>query len=541
AMKSVFDVLSAAAIVFALNVAVVAQPQTTPAEAKGARRPSLDDLLQKTAQYERAYFPFHIKAMLTFRMGEGLTPEQRARYPWGDGRKHGRLMEYAQKGDRVWMNKETQITDDKPDDRGVTTYSDGEKKVQISRRRGDDSDVYIEHDPMRIARWTWAPPIMGIFPIAAFSDGDRLTRVFENQQRQVQLDWDGVDARLSFEYGPGTIRTRFVLWLSHVHDWHPIKLQRYMPVDAKQFRDEWEATRFVKDEVQWRVAEGTIRYHDSLGATAADAKIAYSLDFKVVDAEWGKDVSDDIFKYEIPPGAEIHDPKQPKTEEPVTAAREVTIRVVDIDQKPVAGASVVFRSARKPREFDRVTSDENGIARSKKLPDENVSLEVGAEGFRAAQWVIGRGTSEHRVILPPRTRGITLDEAGTLLPRVWITSDPFFSFRGDGLPQLAMRDGLDSSDDRGRFELKKSLTLRNLDTLVPLIAVDKSLQKMAARFVSPRELAEPQTIILRPVCEIHGACLLEGVTEQVALAASVVAENGQQIGSVAAQTSLTPA
>ncbi|MGH7135510.1 MAG: hypothetical protein ACREHD_07200 [Pirellulales bacterium] len=543
-------VMVATAAVAQIEVKVLAEEQNVaekpgpPVIGKQDLLPSLAELMNKMADYERAYFPFHIKAAETFRMGKGLTQSPRARYPWGDGRKHGKLMEYAQKADRIWVRKETQVVDYKPDEGHVETYSDGKQRVQLSfSPRGRRTNAYIDHNPASIARSVWATPVIGVFPLSAFPDGERLTRLFENEPGRIRLDWDDDDARLTFEFGPGRIRTRFVLWLSRAHDWHPIKLRRYMSADAKHFLDEWMATKLVKEDGRWRMSEGTVRCRDDQDSDSPDAKVMYSVDFTVLSAEWGRELPDGLFDIEIPDDAQIHDRQQPKAPEPVIATREVAVRVVDLDERPVAGARVLLRGVRELREFDRVATDEDGFARSTKAPDDDVGLKVEADGFRPAEWVIGRSANQPRVILTPRTLGLTIDERAKPMASVWITSDEVL-FRADGLPHPGPLSGArapDQSHDGGRFELKKSLTLRNLKTRIPLIAIDESLARMAIRFLAPRELAEDQTLILRPVCQIRAAFILEGVAEPAEVGAAIVAGNDQSIGSAPAKTRLTPA
>lgn len=551
-MKSILYDVGAIAIVIIAAAQGVANasekedgsPKSTGSAANGQApsRPSFDELWKKLAQYERAYFPFHIKEESTLRIGDGLTAAERARFPWGDGRKHGRLMEYAQKADRVWLRKETHSINDKPSDVHYESYSDGNQQVQLTLRDKaflTPAQVHVEREPKRIARWQWAPPLMGVFPIVSYSSGGLITRTFQDKQDEIRLEWDADGARLAFDFGPGSIRIRHMLWLSREHDWHPVKLQRYLLGDTAQFIEEWSVTKFVEQDGQWRVSEGTIHYYDRQGI--GSSKVMYSHDFKVLEAEWGRKLPEELFDYEIPPGAEIHDPQQPKAEEPPTATRSLTVNLVDMQGKPVAGASVMFRAQRVLREFDRVKANEDGMARSNKLPDENIVVQIEADGFRPAVWVVGRSSSEHKVILAPRTRGVALDESGSPLPRAWITSGPV-SFRADGLPHPPTGADIrapDYSDERGRFELRNSLTIRNLEAPVSLIALDPSLERMSIRFLSPRELDDQQTMILRQVCDIRGACLLEGVTEPLQLNASIIADNGQQIGSVPTKTSVT--
>jgi thiol-disulfide isomerase/thioredoxin len=517
------------------------------AAASDATRPSLDEIMEHFAGWEQAYVPFRIKAMETFRMSDGLTAEQRIRYPWGDGRKHQRLMEFAQNADRVWYTKETHLADDVQNGPRYEHYNDGGKLVGVNisdPRRGQPPQVFLGGNPGLNTRWIMAVPITGVFPLTGFSNGDLLTKLARNGQLHLQLDWDDDDAKLTFEYGPDRLRSRYVLWLSRAHDWHPIKLQHYMPASAKQFLDAWIATRFVKDAERWRIAEGSIWYRDHRDAGSPDAKVMYSLDFRILEAEWGKPLPAELFRYEIPEGAEVHDRQQPKPEKPVvTATREISVKVVGVDRQPVPGATVRLSGTRGGGELDRVTVDEEGVARSAKAPDDDVGIAVEAAGLRPARWVLGRTYNGIEVILAPQTRGTTVDERGTPIPTVWITSDRL-QVRADGMPYVphgqSTFDPPDWSDADAQFSLRKSLTLRNVDTPVPLIAMDERAERMAIEFLTPGKLGEEQKLVLNPVCRVHGLYLLEGVTEAEAVNASLAAENGQHLGSVQLKTEVTP-
>ena len=75
---------------------VPAETKVEDERAVDSERPSLEQLTEALTRHERNYLPFHVKAMETLRRNEGLTAKERRSYPWADGRKHQRLMEYAQ-------------------------------------------------------------------------------------------------------------------------------------------------------------------------------------------------------------------------------------------------------------------------------------------------------------------------------------------------------------------------------------------------------------------------------------------------------------
>ncbi|HEV8000466.1 MAG TPA: M56 family metallopeptidase, partial [Planctomycetaceae bacterium] len=510
-------------------------------------RPTIHELFVKIAEYERAYLPYYIKATETFRTSEGLTPQERARYPWADGRKHQKLMEYAQTEDRLWLRKETRLVD------GVAQghserYSDGKQFVTASFREGRPVRVDIQHDPAQFERWVAATPLRGIFPLAVWSNGDLLSRVFAGRESDVQLDWEGDDARLTFRFGPQNFQSRFVLWLSRAHDWHPVKLQRFVGAKSTLFFDEWVVTRFGAGS-NWRVADGTLRYRDPQEGESPNARVVYSIDFHLDYAEYGfqgflpgsgwkpmlvPGSEARLFKYQIPPGADVHDSQRLTSDRaPAGPVRPIMVRVVDVAGDPVAGAIVQLRRRLEPGELDQVETNENGVAHSPKAPqDDDVAIETTAGGYRSATWVLGSGSNDLPVILAPQTHGFAVDQKGRPQPNVWLPADRP-AFRNDGLPYIPQR-GLGQGDwgsSDGQFALTSSLTLRRANQLVPLIGFDESVEKMAIAFVAPKDLAEPQTLVFKPVCHVHGGCLLEGVGDMksLGLSLSLEADNGQTV------------
>jgi thiol-disulfide isomerase/thioredoxin len=315
-------------------------------------------------------------------------------------------------------------------------------------------------------------------------------------------------------------------------------------VKDKQFFDEWEASKFVRHGAHWRVAAGTHRYRD-YEDQSPDAKIVYSLDFEVLAAKYGDAVDQKQFEYQIPAGANIHDDQQPAAEPtPPAKTRTITVRAVDIAGQPVPSASVRLRTPMDPRELDRVAADANGVARTEKAPEgEDASITVEAPDFRPASWGLGAPVSEIEVILVPKSSGATVDETGKPVADAWITHETL-EFRADGLmflPDRALyREVRDWSDDTGRFTLKQELTLRNLDTAIPFIAVDPRQERMAIQIVQPRDLGRSQTLKLQPVGIVQGQFLLEGVRETLDIRPSLELPTGETVATATTRKELTP-
>ena len=278
-------------------------------------------------------------------------------------------------------------------------------------------------------------------------------------------------------------------------------------------------TKFIQRGKQWRVVEGTHRYQDSHDRELPDAKIIYAEDFKVLEAEYGDDVAEAQFHYQIPEGAEVRDDQQPEAEPPPPAkTREIAVTAVDLTEKPIPNATVRLRERLVIRELELVTTDEKGVARSSKAPQDAVVLTTQASRFRPAVLILGDGGDEVRIFLTPQTPGLAVDEKGNSVAGAWISNETL-QLRADGIayvPDPGSRGKEnDWSDAEGRYELKTSLTLRKLDSVVPFIAIDSKRDLMAIQIVPAGELGQPQKLVLHSVCHIHGHCLLEGVTEAV--------------------------
>ena len=299
-----------------------------------------------------------------------------------------------------------------------------------------------------------ARPIYGVFCLSAYSAAELFSDVFHTDQEKVELAWDDGDAKLTFAYGPPEMKARFVLWLSRAHAWHPMRLRRYLRMEDTLFFDEWEATKLVRSGNQWRVVEGTHRYRDFEERESPDAKVIYSLDFKVLEDKYGSAVAEEQFRYQIPADAEVRDDKKPAAEpEPLTNTRAITVRVVDLAEKPVPNASVRLRALRSHRELDVVTTDEKGVARSSKAPEDDVTLRIEASGFRPVQWILGNGNELLRAVVAPQSSGSAVDEQGNPIAGAWITNEPP-QFRADGYAYVPERGlpGENWSEDDGRFE-----------------------------------------------------------------------------------------
>jgi len=508
-------------------IAANADDVTTAAPSE---RPGIAELTKSLAGLEEAYLPYHVKTMETFRMSEGLTPTDKRRYPWADGRKHQRKMEYGQRELGVWLRKETMLIDGNSSQQ-FDQYSDGEVETKVSHYNGALQPIYLEKNYSQLV---FNSALAGVFPLSVYGNGLLLSDAIEGGDVKPQLAWDGDDARLTFAFGPGRLRGRYVMWLSRENDWHPIKLQRFRSLSSKLFFTEWEVTGIVEEAGQWRVKAGTIRtrHYD---AERQDAKVIYSTDFVVLSAEYGETVTADRFQFDIPENAEVVDSRKPKpVPAPPTKTREVTVTVVDLNENPIHNAVVRF-ATKRGNELDRVTTDAKGIAASAKAPADDVSIQVSAPSYRKASWLIWSGGKEHRVRLAPVTHGIARNEAGEPLGDIWITSKPF-GFGQTGLPQIPRHESAqrenDWSDGDGKFVLDTELTLRGSTRKVRLVAVDDDARQMAFAFVSPTDLNKPQTLTLNRTCEVQAEFVLENAAQKARVHAIVKDSEGREVAQV---------
>jgi len=536
-----------------------AESPTVKPKAVDEQKPTLHELIQRMAAYERAYLPFEMKVMETYRFSEDLTIQERARFIDADGRKHQRLMEYAQLAKRVWRTKETHLLEDEIEQGPYQRFSDGGRIVQGSPEKpagGGKQTIhpeYVETNKNRIFTYVLARPIYGVFCLSAYGAAELFSEAFKDHEGQVELAWDKGDAKLTFVY----MQQRFVLWLSRAHDWHPVRLQRYWNAEDKLFHDEWEVTKFVRRGEQWRVAEGTFRYRDSGDLAHPPEKVTYAVDLQVLEDKYGMDVDEAQFQFQIPDDIETRDAKTPgdRTSEaeqpPAEETRPFAVRVIDLDGRPIPGAAVRFRHGSDFHELERATTDERGIARTSHRPQRGaIFVDTSADGFRPAEWG-SESADVLPVVMTPRTTGVAVDEQARPIPDAWITSEPF-DFRADGilmLPDRAVR--LDPSGKprpgyhdwsaaEGRFELKTELTLRSRKAMVKLVALDPKLARMAIRFVSAPELAREQKLVLEPVHRVHGQCLLEGVQQIVDVWPRLATPDGNVIAGVIPKKVLTP-
>lgn len=510
--------------------------------------PTLHDLIQQMAVYEKMYFPFDIQVMETFRFPDDLTPQERARNLRADGRKHQRLTAYAQLARRIWRTKETGLVDNEikqgPDER----FSDGERIIQTSASPSivDGSQALEFHVDNRtdvISNYLHARPLCGVFCLSNYSAGELFSGAFKNKEEAIELAWEDGDAKLTFSFGKPHWNTAYVLWLSRLHDWHPIRLQRFWNKEDKLFHDEWEVTKFVQQGKVWRVAEGTHRYRDldPDGGKLVDPRIKYSVDFKILAEKYGAAVDAKQFSFKIPAGAKVRESGKLEVEPPVpTKTREITVTVVDVAGKPIPKATVRL-PASQLRDHDAVTTNEQGIAKSVKAPAANVSLEITADGFRPVSWILGDKVDNLRAVIVPQSAGIVVDQ-GKPVAEAWITSRSL-QVRADGYTYVPNRDWDGRDDDwsgiDGKFELKSNLTVRRTDAVVPLIAVNAKRDTMAIRFVKARELGQPQELALQNTCHVIGHCLLTEMTELVVVDISLTTFADQYIGDLTTRRELT--
>ncbi len=517
--------------------------ETRPAPAN----PTLHDLIQEMAAYEQRYFPFEVQVMETFRFPDDLTPQEKARNLRADGRKHQKLMEYAQLAKRIWRSKETIFVDDELEQGPYERFSDGQQIVQrspssVTINGVTDTEYYINNRQNDIFNYLSAEPLLGVLCLSMYGRGELFSEAFKEDEEAVDLAWDNGDAKLTFVFGKPHWNTQYVLWLSRAHAWQPIRLQRYMDAKDKFWFDEWEVTKFVPHGKLWRVAEGTHRYRDWRDKEIADPKIKYSMDFKVLSEKYGRDVDEKQFHIEIPKGAKVRVQGQAEAEPPLPAkTREITVTVVDVVGKPIPQASVKLPATRL-RNHDLMRTDAQGVARSAKAPADNVTVQITADGFRPVTWIMGN-VNKLRAIMVPLSPGIVVDEQGNPVADAWITHE-HLQIRADGITHVPDRDwngkDKDWSGADGHFRLKTNLTLRRNDALVSYIAVNPNRDKMAIAFVPARKLGEPKTLVLEPVCDVQGHCLFLETAELVNVGIGLETSHGESIGWLSPRKALTP-
>lgn len=522
----------------------VAQPAATGD--KEQREPALRDLIQKMAEYERMYLPYDIKAMETFRFPDDLTPQERAKNLRADGRKHQRLMEQAQAKRRIWRRKETPLIDDEVEFGSYEQYSDGERIISVSPSPVVIDGVktleyHINNKKNQISNYEFTMPLAGVFCLSTYSAGELFSEAFAAEE-DIELAWENGDAKLTFGYAKPHWNMKFVLWLSRAHDWHPIRVQRFMDAKDELFFDEWEVTQFVPKGKAWQIAKGTHRYrnHTPKGVPQ-DPRIAYFMDFEILDQKYGAEVDAKQFQIEIPADAKVRDDEKPAAEPPPPAkTREIKVTVVDVENRPIPQA--IVRLPRWPfADLDEVTTDGQGVARSSKAPAGDVTAQIDAAGYRSATWIVG-DVNELKAIMAPITAG-TVIVRGKPIDKAWIKSGPI-QFRADGIPYVPQRDwdGRDDdwSGDDGRFDLKSPLTLRPNTAAVPLIVIDPDRERMAIQHVPVKELGLDRMIELKTVCRVRGERLLENMSEAVQVGAYVETASGEPVGFLSMRRELTP-
>lgn len=519
-----------------------AEPPPSPAPALGAspaapetedrqegERPSLEELVQRFAEHERASLPYQMDVRVTLRPGDRLTPEERSKLPWADGRLHERRMEYAMLAKRVWRTSETHFIDGEFVQGPYVNVCDTDRKVQFQGDSPQRNGFHVTRRPEDLFPFPFADPVHGVFCLSDYGAAEFLSEAYPDKLRDLELHWDGDDAQLTFAY----VRQRFDVWLSRAHNWYPLRVRRYWKTDDTLFHDEWEATRLVRDDGHWRVVAGERRYRLS---AATDERIAYVSAFEVVKAAYGDAVDRGQFHVELPDDVQPPQDK-PRPPAPPKPTREITVRAIGVDGEPIAGA-VVRLPAGAEQDHDVVTTDADGMARSPKAPPGDVTVRLAAEGRRPALWILG--DSKLTAVLAPETSGACVDEEGQGVAGAWIPNRPI-TFRADGIvPDASWMRGQDQADDRGNFLLTSELTLRRPDGTVVLVAVDPRRERMAILRLPVAELGNPQQLVLRKLHRVRGSCLFQGLTELRRIDPLLTTEQGEPIGDVMVRREATP-
>ncbi|MFO1095174.1 MAG: M56 family metallopeptidase [Planctomycetaceae bacterium] len=465
----------------ATAIATDTKPDSKSAPTAEKELPTLEELRQAVAARERAYLPFHIKAMQTFVISDGLTAAERSKLPWADGRKHQKLMEYAQREPGTWYSQETMLTDGVVDMEYAWHVSGG-REVHVSHRAGETGagDIYLP-DPSRPPRpYVWVQPLLGVFPLVGTSEPRLLSEALQQRETETHLDADGENAKLTIVTGPQKFQSRVVLWFSRAHDWHPLRAQFFLRRNVEELLYEWEARKLERQNGEWRVLAGAMQFFER-ESKSVPAKQTYALDFEIQALKYGDAVSAAVFSYEIPAGASVRNERDSPVEPAPLLTRDVAVTVVDVHGSPVPGATVTSKSRgfeRLARELVNFSTDQSGRA-TVRAPDGDFGLLVHKDGSRDANWILGADDREMQVILAPITAGMVVDEHATPLKDVWVTSDhhsmPQFRFDGvinDPRNNVGFDQRSGWSDETGRFSLTSELTVRRTSDSVLISAMD---------------------------------------------------------------------
>lgn len=281
----------------------VAAPVSTSTD---AAQPSLEELMVRFAEFEKAYWPFRVKSRQTYRTKEPLPTDPNA--PLQPANKI-ELVETAQLDKLIWFNTVDTIIGDKSEefDRRECNI----EGVQNLSLRGALSNSFEAHGrhPLNCAP---AVPLMGVFPIRMHdaSDGLLLSEYYQKIPASCMLSWDGKLAKIEFNimapildasrsfffdeaddedevFGENgdrrfTPNERYQVWLDPDQQWHPSRLRRSYASTLEVLIEDWEVTQFRQGTgIDPRISEGTIHRR---------APVDHHIDFVIENSAYGEHV-----------------------------------------------------------------------------------------------------------------------------------------------------------------------------------------------------------------------------------------------------------
>ncbi|MEZ6034665.1 MAG: secretin N-terminal domain-containing protein [Planctomycetaceae bacterium] len=240
--------------------AVVDHAATPRIELNDTDKPSLNDLVDRLAAIEDSYRRFSIRWHETSETNPDKPAEFKPLWP----NRANILLNYAtsQIGAREWVDHREYYTN------GVRTkWSQRfatEKGILSTNNEQLVSAAAMPFEADGRNEFLNPTPFEGIYALHDTGLKRSLIsqRVHDNPGL-TSLEWIDDDAKLTINFEDGPIRRRRVeIWLSHKHNWHPIRVRWFHPSSSKNvpFRHEWEVTVFEEIGGTFRVKAGMKRF-----------------------------------------------------------------------------------------------------------------------------------------------------------------------------------------------------------------------------------------------------------------------------------------
>jgi len=254
--------------------AVADNAATPELELNDSTKPSLNDLIDRLAAIENLYRRFNIRWHETSETNPDLPAEFKPLWP----NRREILLNYAQSqiGLREWVDHRESYTN------GVRTkWSQRfatEKGILSTNDEQPTPASATPFDADGRNEFLIPAPFEGIY--ALHDTGLKrslLSQRIQDNPGRTSLEWIDDDAKLTILFEDGPIRPRRVeVWLSHKHNWHPIRMRWFHPSSSKNvpFQNEWEVTIFNEASGDFRVKAGVQRFPLDLRSMSNTSNIA---------------------------------------------------------------------------------------------------------------------------------------------------------------------------------------------------------------------------------------------------------------------------